>query len=90
MGSGCASHRPPPTAAQITQKRHEVQALEDELEVLIRTCDELERVKALAPSLYPPEDQARDLDCRIAAIRQARTALNAELSRVQNRYNGPY
>jgi hypothetical protein len=92
LATGCASNRPAPTAAQISEKRDEVEVLCEEIDQAILQLDHLQRDLA-SKGTYSTEAQARDLDYSISVIRQARNRLATEYRRLHKEYHvwdGPY
>ena len=92
FASGCATNRPVPTARQISDKRDEVEVLREEIDVVIRQLDHLQRDLA-SQGTYSAEAQARDLDYFISVVRQARDKVAAEDRRLHHEHKvsyGPY
>ena len=88
--SGCATHRPAPTKSEISAKRAEALALEDELVIFIRELETEERVLAEAPAPYPSDSQVRALDDRISATRKAKEEVTAQLKEINHEISGPF
>ena len=92
FASGCATHRPTPTAKEISEKRDEVEVLRGEIDQVILQLDHLQRSLA-TNSAYSTAAQARDLDSSILVIRQARDRLAGEYRRLHDEFHvwdGPY
>src|ERR1051325_3263653 len=83
--SGCASHRPAPSAAQLSRKREEVEVLREEIDVVIRSLDKLQQ-DLVRRGDYPVEAQDRDLNYFISVVRQARDRVGAEDRRLHQQY----
>jgi predicted nucleic acid-binding Zn-ribbon protein len=92
FASGCASKRPIPTAKQISEKRDEVEVLQEEIDQNIRQLDHLQRDLASKDN-YSTEAQARDLDHFILVLHQTKVGLITEYKQLHNEYHvwdGPY
>jgi hypothetical protein len=89
LATGCASNRPAPTAAQISEKRDEVEMLREEIDQAILQLDHLQRDLA-SQGAYSTEAQARDLDYFISVVLQARDKVQAENRRLHEQYKVSY
>jgi hypothetical protein len=92
FAGGCASNPHAPTAAHISEKRNEVEALREEIVQAILNLDHLQRDLA-NNGAYSTEAQVRDLDYSVSVIRQARDKLTTEYRRLHEEYHvwdGPY
>src|ERR1035441_7675624 len=90
--SGCASQRPSPAVAQISQKRDEAEVLRQELDMAARQLIRAQHDLAGRVD-YSARTQERDLDSLILILRQARARLASETKRLHEQYGvsyGPY
>ena len=72
--SGCATRRPAPTAKEISQKQEELEVLGQEMPLLVRQLESLQR-QLSTNGAYTAEIQAHDLDCSISVVRKAHDEL---------------
>jgi hypothetical protein len=86
FASGCATHRPVPTAKEISQKREELEILGEEMSLAVRQL-ELLQGQLSTNGTYSAEAQARDLDRSISAVRQARDKLVAKYWQLVKEYH---
>jgi hypothetical protein len=86
FASGCATHRPAPTAKEISQKREELEVLGEEMPLLVRQLESLQR-QLSTNGTYAAEVQAHDLDCSISVVRKAHDELATQYRQLVKEYD---
>jgi hypothetical protein len=86
--NGCASrHTPSPASASaIPDAKQEIQALQAEIDLLVRSLAKLQRELAAKRS-FGDTDQKRTLERQIVILRQARHRLSVEEKSLREKYH---
>ena len=85
FAAGCASNRPTPTAAQIFKQRAEVEVLVEEIDIITRELEDVQR--QASKNEYSMVSEGRDLDDIILVLREAKARLVAKKRRLREDYH---